>query len=160
MGIRAWIAAVLVVFTAACSNGGSKVTESVPSGETSPTAATAVNGDAAPADGAIAVTAVEPLQIDGVCVFQHEPEVAMEALHSGTPEIAGGCLVIDDTIVVWYVDRIEEAAAAIAAAKAGESPQLLIGGGGLSIDEGAEPSQIPSIITDRCPTCAVWHGAP
>ena len=160
MGIRAWIVAVLVVFTAACSNGGSEVTESVRSGETSTTLATAANGDAAPADGAAATTAVESLQIDGVWVFQHEPEVSGDALHSGTPEIVDRCLVIDDTIVVWHVDRIEEAKAAIAAAKAGESPQLLIGGGGLSIDEGAEASQIPSIITDRCPTSAVWYGAP
>ena len=104
--------------------------------------------------------ATEPLQIDGVWVFQHEPEFANNALHGGVPEIVDGCLVIDDTIVVWHVDRIEEAAAAIAAAKAGESPQILISGGGLSIDEEAEPSQIPSIITDRCPTPAVWYGAP
>ncbi|MFQ5948588.1 MAG: hypothetical protein ACE5KX_06995 [Acidimicrobiia bacterium] len=84
----------------------------------------------------------------------------MLALHSGTPEIIDGCLVIDDTIVVWHVDRIDEAAKAIEAVKAGESPQLLIGGGGISLDEGARPDQIPTAITDRCPTSAVWFGAP
>ena len=144
MRIRVWIAAVLVVFAAACSIGGPEVTESLLDGETSTTLATAANG-----------AAIEPLQIDGVWVwvFLHEPEAAMEALFSGTPSIVDGCLFIDDTIVVWYVDRIEEAAAAIAAVKAGESPLLLIGGG-------PERSQIPSIITDRCPTSAVWYGAP
>ena len=103
---------------------------------------------------------IEAFQIDGVWVFQHQPEVAMDALHSGTPEIVNGCLVVDNTIVVWHFDRIDEAAEAIAAAKAGESPQLLIGGGGISVDEGATPDQIPTIITDLCPTSAVWFGAP
>ncbi len=102
----------------------------------------------------------EALQIDGVWVFQHQPEFANQALHGGTPEIAGGCLVIDNTIVVWHVDRIDEAAEAISAVKAGESPELLIGGGGISVDEGARPDQIPTVITDQCPTSAVWFGAP
>ncbi len=105
-------------------------------------------------------TGIEAFEIDGVWVFQHQPEVAMDALHSGTPEIVNGCLVVDNTIVVWHFDRIDEAAEAIAAAKAGESPQLLIGGGGISVDEGATPDQIPTIITDLCPTSAVWFGAP
>ena len=84
----------------------------------------------------------------------------MDALHSGTPEIVNGCLVVDNTIVVWHFDCTDDAAEAIAAAKAGESPQLLIGGGGISLDEGATPDQIPTIITDLCPTSAVWFGAP
>ena len=62
--------------------------------------------------------------------------------------------------MVWHFDRIDEAAEAIAAAKAGESPQLLIGGGGISVDEGATQDQIPTIITDLCQTSAVWFGAP
>ena len=103
---------------------------------------------------------IEALQIDGVWVFQHQPEAAMDALHGGTPEIVDGCLVIDNTIVVWHVDRIDEATEAIAAVKAGESTQLLIGGGGISVDEGDRPDQIPTVITDRCPTSAVWFGAP
>ena len=70
-----------------------------------------------------------------------------------------GCLVIDNTIVVWPVDRIDEAAEAIAAVKAGESPQLLIGGGGISLDEGARPDQFPTAITERCQTTAVWFVA-
>ena len=103
---------------------------------------------------------IEALQIDGVWVFQHQPEAAMDALHGGTPEIVDGCLVIDNTIVVWHVDRIDEATEAIAAVKAGESTQLLIGGGGISLDEGDRPDQIPTVIADRCPTSAVWFGAP
>lgn len=106
------------------------------------------------------VTGIEALQIDGVWVFQHQPEAHNDALHSGTPEIVNGCLVVDNTIVVWHVDRIGDATDVIAAAKAGESPELLIGGGGISLDEGARPDQIPSVITDLCPASAVWFGAP
>ena len=113
-----------------------------------------------PRKSAADTAGIEALQIDGVWVFQHQPEAAMDALHGGTPEIVDGCLVVDNTIVVWHVDRIDEATEAIAAVKAGESTQLLIGGGGISVDEGDRPDQIPTVITDRCPTSAVWFGAP
>ena len=99
-------------------------------------------------------------QIDGVWVFEYSPNGGMDALHGGTPEIVDGCLVIDSTIVVWPSDKLDEAAAAIAAARAGESPQLLIGGGGLSIEEGTDPSQIPTVVSDLCPTNAVWFASP
>ncbi len=99
-------------------------------------------------------------EIDGVWVFEYSPNGGMDALHGGTPEIVDGCLVIDSTIVVWPSDKLDEAAAAIAAVKAGESPQLLIGGGGLSIEEGTDPSQIPASISELCPTDAVWFASP
>ncbi|VAW02885.1 hypothetical protein MNBD_ACTINO01-2000 [hydrothermal vent metagenome] len=103
---------------------------------------------------------IRAIQIDGVWVFEYTPNSGMTALHSGTPQIIDGCLVIDDTIVVWDSAKLDEAAAAISAAKAGESPQLLIAGGGLSLDEGTDPSQIPDAITEKCPTRAVWFAAP
>lgn len=103
---------------------------------------------------------IEAVQINGVWVFQHRPDVIIEALHSGFPEIRDGCLYVDDTIVVWHADRIEEAEEAVAAAKRGERPQLLIGGGGISLDEGAAPDDIPAVITERCPASAVWFGGP
>ena len=110
--------------------------------------------------GAIDVKGIEAIDIDGVWVFRHDPESSMAALHSGTPEILNGCLMIDNTVVVWHTDAFEDAAAAIAAAKAGASRQYLIGGGGLSVTEGADPMQIPEVISDRCSTEAVWFGAP
>jgi hypothetical protein len=139
----------LVLIAAACSDGS----DTEESASLAPNAA-----ELSDADGDR--TGIEAFEIDGVWVFQHQPEVAMDALHSGTPEIVNGCLVVDNTIVVWHFDRTDDAAEAIAAAKAGESPQLLIGGGGISLDEGATPDQIPTIITDLCPTSAVWFGAP
>ena len=104
-------------------------------------------------------SSIEAQQVGGVWVFSHDPTSGMDALHGGTPEIVDGCLVIDDTIVVWHVDTMDEAAAAVAAAQAGESPPLLIAGGGLSVEEGSDPADIPGVITDRCSTDAVWFGA-
>ncbi len=146
------IAAVLVALVlvvAACSDGSSAQESS-----------TLVPDTAEPSDADGDRTGIEASQIDGVWVFQHQPEVVMNALHSGTPEIVNGCLVVDNTIVVWHFDRVDEAAEAVAAAKAGENPQLLIGGGGISVDEGATPDQFPRVITDLCQTSAVWFGAP
>ena len=143
------VVVALVLVAAACSDGSSAP-------ESSPLAL----DSAEPSDADGDRTGIEAFQIDGVWVFQHQPEVVMNALHSGTPEIVNGCLVVDNTIVVWHFDRIDEAAEAIAAAKAGENPQLLIGGGGISVDEGATPDQIPTIITDLCQASAVWFGAP
>ena len=148
---------VLMVVVAACGGGTEPASAK---DEASTTGTTSTDVDAEPRKSAADTAGIEALQIDGVWVFQHQPEFAMDALHGGTPKIVDGCLVIDNTIVVWHVDRIGDAAEAIAAVKAGESPQLLIGGGGISVDEGARPDQIPTVITDRCPTSAVWFGAP
>ena len=129
--------AVLVVVVAACGP-------------------TATDADGEPGDSAVETGGIEALQIDGVWVFQHRPRFGNDALHGGTLEIVDGCLVIDNTIVVWHVDRIDQAAGAVAAVKAGKSPQLLIGGGGISVEEGTRPDQFPTVITQRCPTSAVW----
>lgn len=103
---------------------------------------------------------IQPLQIEGVWVFEHRPDVAMTALHSGVAEIVDGCLYIDGAIVVWAGERIDEAVAVIDAVKSGDQPGLLIGGGGISTNEGASPDDLPAVITDRCPTEVVWFGAP
>jgi hypothetical protein len=103
---------------------------------------------------------VRATQIDGVWVFEYTPNGGMDALHGGTPEVIDGCLVVDGAIVVWSSGRLDEATAAIAAVKAGERPQLLIPGGGISLDEGADQSQIPEAISELCATDTVWFAAP
>jgi hypothetical protein len=103
---------------------------------------------------------VEAIQIDRVWVFQHDPVGWDDALHGGSAEIQDGCLYVDDTIVVWHVDQLEQATQIIADLKAGRQREMLIGGGGISLDEGASPEEIPAIITEHCPTSAVWYGAP
>ena len=122
------------------------------------TIASNVSASSAPVEGDDA--GVAAIQIDGVWVFEYTPNSGMAALHSGTPQIIDGCLVIDDTIVVWDSAKLDEAASAIVAAKAGERTPLLIAGGGLSLDEGTDPSQIPDTITEKCQTRAVWFAAP
>jgi hypothetical protein len=62
--------------------------------------------------------------------------------------------------VVWHVDEIDEVGEIIANLKAGQHREVLIGGGGISLDEGASPEDITATITDRCATSAVWFGAP
>ena len=149
--------AVLTVSVAACGSGtGATSTRD----ETSTIGTISSDADSESRKSAVDMAGIEAFQIDGVWVFQHQPEFSNNALHGGIPEIVDGCLVIDNTIVVWHADRIDEAAKAISAVKAGERPQLLIGGGGISIKEGTRPDQIPTGITDRCPTPAVWFGAP
>ena len=41
-----------------------------------------------------------------------------DRLYGETPEIADGCFVIDNTIVVWHVDLIDDAAEAISMKRA------------------------------------------
>ena len=106
------------------------------------------------------VSGIEPVQIDGAWVFQHDPDGWDDALHGGTAEIADGCLYVDGAIVIWHTDRLDPAARAIAAVKYGEQPDLLISGGGISVNEGASPADLPVVITDLCPTSVVWFGAP
>ncbi len=103
---------------------------------------------------------IEALSIDGVWVFRHDPAAGMDALHGGRAEIVEGCLVVDEAIVVWHADRFHEAAAAIAAIRSGENPEVLIPGGGISLKEGTSPEELPTVITDRCPASTVWFGAP
>ena len=103
---------------------------------------------------------VDAVQIDDVWVFQHDPVGWDDALHSGSAEIRDGCLYVDGAIVVWHVDEMVEVGEIIADLKAGQQREVLIGGGGISLDEGASPEEIPTIIIEHCPTSAVWFGAP
>ena len=84
---------------AACGSGpeSTSARDEAPTTRPAPTAA-----GAEPRNGAADTAGIEAFQIDGVWVFQHQPEFSMDALHGGTPEIVDGCLVIDKTIVVWH----------------------------------------------------------
>jgi ABC-type glycerol-3-phosphate transport system substrate-binding protein len=99
-------------------------------------------------------------QVSGTWVFTHDPDAFNEALHSGVPEIRDGCLYVDDTIVVWHASDIAYAEQLVEDVEAGMTPDVLVPGGGLSLDEGASPIQIPKTIRDRCPTNAVWFAGP
>lgn len=116
-------------------------------------------GDHGTASTEMASSGIEAIQIDGVWVFRHDPDVHMTAGHSGTAEIKDGCLYIDDTVVIWDVDQLEAAERIVAETKAGVQRDLLIGGGGIRLDEGASPEDIPEVVSETCPTTAVWLGS-
>lgn len=102
--------------------------------------------------------AIEASQIDGIWVFSHNPRGGGNALHGGTATIENGCLYVDGAVVVWHTESLDDAKSAIEAVHAGEAPSLSIGGGGISLEEGA--TSLPSEVTDLCPTSTVWFGAP
>lgn|GEM_PF-2489062 len=101
---------------------------------------------------------VESLEIDGVWVFQHANSGGDDALHSGVAEIRNDCLYVDDAVVVWHEDQIDQASQLIAGVKSGDEPEVSLPGGGTSLDEGDTP--IAASITDLCPTRVVWYTRP
>lgn len=103
---------------------------------------------------------VQAVQADGIWIFQHDPDGGSDALHSGTPVIVDGCLRVGEAVVVWHVDRIDDAEGAIAAARAGDPEALLIGGGGMSLAEGGDLGRFPAPIRQLCPTAEVWFQSP
>ncbi len=103
---------------------------------------------------------VQAVQLDGVWIFQHRPSGGNDALHGGSPAIVDGCLRVGGAVVVWHVDHLDRAEAAIAAARRGDAEPLSIGGGGLSLAEGGQLGQIPESIRELCPIDEVWVQAP
>ena len=81
-----------------------------------------------------------------------------DALHSGVAEIKNDCIYVDDAVVVWHDDQIDQASQFIASIKSGDEPQVSLPGGGTSLDEGGTP--IAASITDLCPTRVVWYTSP
>ena len=98
-------------------------------------------------------------EIQDTWVFFHDPDGGDAALHSGTAVIRDGCLYVDDAVVVWHETQRELAGEVIEDVMAGIATPLSIGGGGVSISEGADLASFPSIITDRCPTDTIWYAA-
>lgn len=101
---------------------------------------------------------VEPVEIDDVWVFQHANPGGDDALHGGVAEIRSDCLYVDDAVVVWHQDQMDQATRLIASVKRGDEPQVSLPGGGISLDEG--DTSIAATITDLCPTRVVWYTRP
>lgn len=96
-------------------------------------------------------------QFEGTWLFGHRPQVSMAALHGGIATIDDGCLLVDGAAVVWYEDALPAAQELVDLIQSGETVSVLVGGGGISLDEGGGP--LPTIITDRCSVTTVWYGA-
>ncbi len=96
--------------------------------------------------------AISVMQVEGVWIFAHDPDGGDDALLSGPATIRDGCLVVEDFVVVWHVDRLADASAAVTALNAGETPVMAVGGSGLSLSEGAPIEPFPADLLARCPT--------
>lgn len=98
---------------------------------------------------------------DGVWVFRYtEPPTSwMLALGHGRARVADGCLWMGDRVVVWRDEHLGAVDDVIARVRAGEALDLRVGGGGISLDEGATPDRFPAAVNERCPAAAVWFAA-
>jgi hypothetical protein len=101
---------------------------------------------------------IEATRLNAIWVFFHAPSDHDDALYVGVPSVINGCLFIGDAIVVWHEDRAADAEAAVDAALSGETPTVMLGGGGIRLDEGDTP--IPKAISERCATRKVWFASP
>lgn len=105
-------------------------------------------------------TAVAAEEYAGVWLFTHDPGEYMDALHTGTAEVRGSCLMVDGMVVVWHASQLERAKDLVDRIHGGDHPEVELGGGGFSVDEGASVDQFPTEIAERCDTIGVWFGAP
>lgn len=101
---------------------------------------------------------IDAVEIDGVWVFQHSNSGGDDALHNGTAEIRDGCLYVGDAVVIWHSAQVEEAAELVTATLAGESRQVSLPGGGVSLEEGETP--FPEAVSSRCSTDTLWYTRP
>lgn len=136
---------VLLIIAAACADGGSSTT--APDATAPDTTA-----------GVVIVDGIAAEELDGTWLFWHRPNGGDDALLGGQASIVDGCLYIDDTIVIWHANDLARAEAVIQTVASGETPQVSVGGSGLSLDEDEDGRAIPQVILERCPTRAVWYG--
>lgn len=101
---------------------------------------------------------ITPIDVDGVWVFSHPPNISYLALTSGEAKIANGCLMVDHCVVVWHSDMMDEVLDLMGLVSLGLRPKVTVGGGGDCLEEGGSNFTVPSAINKRCPsvTC-IWY---
>lgn len=106
-------------------------------------------------------TEVEALEVDGVWVFayQDDPTSSMDAIHSGPAAVVDGCLLIDDTVVVWWTDQLPDVEEIVAALASGATVDVQLGGGGFTVDEGASLDDFPDAVRSRCTAAGLWYAS-
>ena len=103
---------------------------------------------------------ISPVCVDGVWVFEYSPDWSMDALMTGRAEIENGCLKIDNAVVIWNSETMDQAGDLVARVRSGEHPTVKMGGGGDSLDEGGSDFKVPSVIEERCaPVTGLWYGS-
>jgi hypothetical protein len=105
---------------------------------------------------------IQAAQIDGVWVFEYDDPTGAGAGFTGKASIADGCLFVGPFILVWPAEQLDDARLTIAAIRAGELPELSVGGYDISpasAAESGEPLSIPSVIAEHCSTDSVWFAS-
>lgn len=122
-----------------------------------------MSGCGASATLATPVEVVEQ-QVGAAWVFSYaeEPTSGMDALHVGDALVdADGCLRVGDAVVVWRESHLAAVGEIVAAAEAGETAVVSIGGGGwASLAEGDVLDDFPAAVVARCPSATVvWDAS-
>lgn len=105
--------------------------------------------------------AIDAIQIGETWVFawQEAPGSSMDALESGTAAQVDGCLQVGDSVVVWWPEQLDQVEEFVLAVEAGAAPELQVGGGGSSLEEGATLEDFPDVVLEHCtPTVLWWSG--
>ncbi|MCK6503493.1 hypothetical protein L6R53_08865 [Myxococcota bacterium] len=102
--------------------------------------------------------AVEAIQVGETWVFAYEdtPSLSMFALTHGTVAAPDGCLAVDDAVVVWWPEQLDQVEALVAEVEAGGAPEVQLGGGGSSLAEGGSGEDFPEAVREHCEPVAVW----
>mgnify|MGYP007097599693 CR=1 FL=1 len=104
---------------------------------------------------------VEAIQLGETWVFAYseEPGSSMDALSHGTAAQVDGCLQVGDAVVVWWPDQLAEVEEIVLAVEAGEAPELELGGGGMSLEEGASAEDFPAAVREHCTPTELWFSS-
>ena len=100
-------------------------------------------------------------RLNGVWVFSYAraPTSSDEALHSGQAAAVDECLEVDDTVVVWHTNHLDTVEEIIGWVDKGETVELLVGGGGSGLDEGATVDDFPDTVREHCSPTAMWYSS-
>lgn len=106
-------------------------------------------------------TEVNALQVDGVWVFSYSvtPDASMHALGGGQATVVDGCLQVGDAVVVWHDHHLDTVEEVIARVNQGETIELGVGGGGLSLEEGSTTDDFPAAVVEHCAPLGVWFSS-
>lgn len=102
--------------------------------------------------------AVQAIQVGDTWVFAYEetPSTSMDALTSGVVAAVDGCLEVDEAVVVWWPEQLDQVEELVAQVEAGGAPEVQLGGGGSSLAEGASPDDFPEAVREHCTPGGVW----
>lgn len=104
---------------------------------------------------------VEAILLGDTWVFAYKetPSSAMDALSHGTAAQVDGCLQVGEAVVVWWPEQLDQVKEIVLAVQAGGAPELEIGGGGMSLEEGDREEDFPAAVRERCAPTELWFSS-